>query len=217
MDFDQARINMIKQQIRTCGVHDETVLEVIAKTPRERFVPEPFKALAFADFPIPIGHGQFMLCPKEEAQILQSLQLKGDEKVLEVGTGSGYFTALLAQQAKQIISVDIIASFMTPAAKRLTELEISNTTFTSGNAALGWESYAPYDIIVITGSLRTLPRTFLEQLSVGGRLFAILGQEPAMTATLITHEAADHWQELPLFETVVTPLQEVQRPDPFIF
>ncbi len=217
MQLDQARDNMIKQQLRTWGVLDEDLLALIAQTPRENFVPEEYKSLAYADMNIPIGHEQKMLTPMEEARILQALAVKPHEKVLEVGTGSGYVTSLLAQQAKQVISVDIISDFMTPAAKRLADLSISNTTFITGNAAQGWAEDEPYDIIAVTGSLPFLPQAFRDQLKVGGRIFAIIGQAPAMEASLITRMDEDTWSQQGIFETVVPPLLEALQPEQFHF
>lgn len=217
MNIEQARTNMVKQQLRTGGVVDDRLLKIINKTPRENFVLPGYADLAYADTALPIGHGEFMLCPTEEAQILQALDIQPHERVLEIGTGTGYFTALLAQLAQQVVSVDIFSDFMTPAAGRFAQLGLSNTTFTSGNAAEGWDTHAPYDIIVITGSLPVLPPRFLEQLKLGGRLFGILGLAPAMEATMLTYEKPGQIRSQFLFETVVAPLRDLAATNRFQF
>lgn len=217
VDLEQARTNMLKQQVRTWGVLDPDILDLIATTPREAFVPDTFRELAFADFAIPIGHDQFMLPPKEEAFIIQALKIKPSDRVLEIGTGSGYMTALLAKQAAHVESVDIFAEFTKQAGQKLIELGIMNVTLTTADAATGWNHQAPYDVIVITGSLPILPRKFRDDLAVGGRLFAIIGMAPTMEATLWTRVSETSWSQEKLFETVVTPMINAPQLSAFKF
>lgn len=217
MDTNAAQANMLKQQIHTWDVLDEDVLQLLTKTPREHFVPNEYNRLAFADMQIPLAHEQNMMSPKVEARILADLQVQPSDKVLEVGTGSGYLTALLAQSAQYVYSLDIYDDFIEAAAKKLQELNIGNVTLQQGDAAQGWNKQQPYDIICITGSLPILPNTFLQQLKVGGRLFAIIGQQPAMQATLIVREDEKTWQQQHLFETSVSALLNAVQPDKFTF
>ena len=217
MDLEQARINMIKQQIHTCDVVDEHLLQVLNDIPRDQFVPAEMKNLAFADLCISLSHDQVMFCPKEEAQMLQALSIQSSDKVLEIGTGTGYVTALLASLAKQVTSVDIFSDFTQQAQTRLQQLELNNVTFATSNAVAGWPSAAPYDVIIITGSLLKIPDAFSEQLAAGGRLFAVLGEAPAMTACVLTQTDDGQWQSKKLFETVVPRLLESTAPPKFVF
>jgi len=203
-----ARENMIKQQCRTCDVLDERVLQLVNEVPREAFVPPAYSHLAYADYAIPIGHGHVMMPPGIEARLLQALALQSTDTVLEVGTGSGYLTALLARSASHVVSVDIHADFTAAAAGRLAELGITNVTLESGNAAAGWDKQAPYDVIVITGSLRTLAEDFQYSLNVGGRLFAVIGEGHVMEAMLITRVGDNEWTHEALFETSLPALEK---------
>lgn len=217
MNLEQARINMLKQQIRAWGVLDDQVLDILKTTPREEFVPSAFRKLAFADMNIPLGSGEIMLTPKEEAQMLQALTIESKDTVLEVGTGSGYTTALFAKLAKIVYSVDCNSAFVQEAQKKLNLLGISNIKIEIGNAAQGWDKYQPYDVIAVTGSLPILPEVFKHQLTIGGRLFAIVGKAPTMEALLISRIDERAWQTTKLFETVVPPLHNALQPEPFIF
>lgn len=217
MNIEEARINMITQQLRTWDVLDETVLNAVRTTPREEFVPAAYKNLAFADMNIPLAHGQTMLTPREEARLLQTLALQGTEVVLEVGTGSGYMTALLARLAKIVYSIDIFPDFTQQAQVKLATQNINNVTLLSADAARGWEQQGPYDAIIITGALPFLPESFRNSLKPGGRLVAILGQAPAMEATLIKRGERSGWTEEKLFETVVPTLINATQPSPFTF
>lgn len=217
MNIEQARINMIKQQLRTSYVLDEQILNAIIKIPREEFVPRNYKKLAFADMNIPLGHDQVMFTPMEEALILQALKLKPDEIVLEIGTGSGYMTALLAHFSRIVYSVEIFPDFCADAQRKLAQHQINNVAITEGDAAAGWEEQMPYDVIVISGSLPFLPDSFKNSIRVGGRIFVILGKKPAMEATVFTYTQSGQWQEQKLFETVIPPLVNALQPPDFVF
>lgn len=197
---------MIEQQIRTWEVLDQTVLDHIAEIHREDFVPENVKQLALADVSLPLAHGQVTMTPKVEARIVQSLAIRKTDKVLEVGTGCGYLTALLARFAAKVISVDIFPDFTREAAAKLSRYNINNVVLESGDAIRGWEKDAPYDVIVITGSVPALPSCFQEQLALNGRLFVIVGKSPVMEAMLITRTGPQDWASEGLFETDLPPL-----------
>ena len=211
MNFEQARHNMIEQQIRPWEVLDQRVLEVLAQVHREDFVPPQFRNLAFSDLSVPLGRGEVMMAPKVEARMLQALEVRADDTVLEVGTGSGYVTALLATLGRHVYSVEIAPEFKMDAARRLAAHGLDNVTLEVGDGATGWDRHGPYDVIAITGSLPTLPRNFEESLSIGGRLFAILGDSPVMSATLVTRVGEDEWAHETLFETDLPPLLNAPR------
>lgn len=217
MDFDSARFNMIEQQIRPAEVLDKAVLDVITNTPREAFVPQAYRNLAFVDTAIPLGHGQCMMTPIQEGKMLQALQVKKTDKILEVGTGSGYLTALLAKLGDHVFSVDMFQDFVSHAQNNLTNCGISNVTLEVGDASNGWESHAPYDVIAITGSLPLPPESFKHCLAVGGRLCAIIGDAPVMECTLITRSGDNEWKEEGIYETEVAPLINAPEPQRFVF
>lgn len=216
-NLEQFRFNMIEQQIRPWEVLDPVVLALLEEVPREHFVPAQYLGLAFADLEIPLGQGQSMLSPKLEARIVQSLDLKSTDKVLEVGTGSGYMTALLAKLAKEVISVDCVAEFTETARGKLAEHGIANATLLTGDAALGWPAQAPYDAIVLTGSVPVLPAALRQQLAVGGRLFVVVGEAPVMSATLIRRVSEDAFRTDVLFETCIPALTGALQPERFHF
>jgi protein-L-isoaspartate(D-aspartate) O-methyltransferase len=180
-------------------------------------VPENYKALAFADMEIPLGEAEIMLAPKIEARMLQALNVQAHELVLEVGTGSGYFTALLAKLARHVFSVEIHANLSKQAKTKLSQTHISNVTLEIGNAANGWPTHAPYDVIAITGSLPVLPMQFKQELKIGGRLIAIVGEAPAMEVLLIQRLSENEWRTTSLFETVVPALLCTAQPSKFVF
>jgi protein-L-isoaspartate(D-aspartate) O-methyltransferase len=213
---EQARFNMVEQQIRPWEVLDPAVLNTLKQVPREDFVPAQYTGLAFADLEIPIGHGQSMLSPKMEARIVQSLGLSKTDTVLEIGTGSGYMTALLAKLANHVVSVERIAELSETAAMKLAAHDISNVTLEVGDGALDWDA-GQYDAIVLTGSVGLLPESFQLQLKPGGRLFAVVGEAPAMEAMLVTCVSPSVYRRSPLFETFIPPLANAPRPDRFIF
>jgi len=206
MNIEQARHNMIEQQIRPWEVLDQRVLGILENAPREDFVPEDYRNLAFADLDIPLGHGQVMMAPKLEARMLQALNIKPTDVVLEIGTGSGYTTALLAKLGRHVLSVDIFPEFTESAGKKLAAQNIQNVTLETGDASSGWERHAPYDAIAITGSLPILPEPFQQSLNTGGRLFCIVGESPVMSAILITRVGEHKWAHETLFETNVPAL-----------
>jgi len=216
MSAETARYNMIEQQIRPWDVLDNTVLNLIADVPREEFVPAGFHNLAFADINIPLAHGEAMMSPKLEARMLQSLDIKPTETALEIGTGSGYVTALLAKLARHLYSVDIQEDFVNAARSKLSDDDVVNVTIDQGDAAAGWPQHGPYDVIAVTGSLPLLPDSLYESLKVGGRLFVIEGDSPAMVAKLITRLSDNEFQSENLFETDLPPLRNAQQPDRFI-
>ena len=217
MDIEQARYNMVEQQIRPWDVLDQDVLDLLFKVRREDFVPEPHRNLAFVDMEIPLGHGQAMWTPKLEARVIQELAVRPTDRVLEIGTGSGYFTALLASEAADVVSVEIVAEFTTTAAQKLHAHGFTNITLHSADAARDWADEAGFDVIVLTGSTPLLSDAFLRRLKAGGRLFAITGEAPVMQAQLITCTAPGATRSVTLFETCVTPLVNAPHPAAFVF
>lgn len=206
MDFEKARQNMIEQQIRTWEVLNQDVLDLLDVVHREDFVPAAYRRVALADVSIPIGHGEITMTPKAEARLVQSLLLTPDDKVLEIGTGCGYLTALLAKSAHSVVSVDIHGDFTEQARPKLNRHGIHNVTLETGDAVNGWPSGAPYDAIAVTGSVPVLTTAFQSQLSLGGRLFVIVGESPVMEARLITRIGEQEWASESLFETDLPPL-----------
>jgi len=217
MNLELARFNMVEQQIRTWEVLDQQVLDLLHRVRREDYVPQQYRALAFADMEIPLGHGEKMLAPKMEARILQELALKPGDKILEVGTGSGYMTALLASLGSHICSVDINAEFVQSARAKLTAHGIANVTLEAGDAARGWNRNGPYDVIALTGSVPVLPDAFLKSLLPGGRLIAVVGEPPVMEARLITCVAHGAYNTTRLFETCIAPLKNAILAEKFVF
>jgi protein-L-isoaspartate(D-aspartate) O-methyltransferase len=217
LDVERARFNMVEQQIRTWEVLDQRVLDLLFRVRREDYVPERYRALAFADLEIPIGHGEKMLAPKMEARMVQELALNPTDVILEVGTGSGYMAALLASLGGHVYSVDIIPEFTQTAAARLAQSGVSKVTLETGDAARGWERHAPYDAIAITGSLPLLPDAFPKSLKPGGRLIAVVGEPPVMEARLVTCVADGVYSTTGLFETCIAPLRNALQPERFVF
>ena len=209
MNIEQARFNMIEQQIRPWDVLDLDVLELLNVVKREDFVPAAYKNLAFVDTEIPLGGGECMLTPKLEARILQDVAVKKHENVLEIGTGSGYMAALLAHKARHLTSVEIVPQLKTLAEQTLAANGVTNVTVELGDGAQGWSKGAPYDVIVVSGALAVLPEALLQQVKVGGRILAIIGEAPIMSAQLITRSSDKAYDTRKLFETNVTPLQAV--------
>lgn len=216
-DFEQARVTMIESQVRTWEVLDQSVLDLLLVVRREEFVPEKHRALAFADMEIPLGHGEAMLSPKLEARMVQELGIRKTDKVLEVGTGSGYVTALCAKLGGQVVSVERIAEFSQSAARKLAGHGIQNVQLVVGEAAEGWPSAGPYDVILLTGSLPFLPDSLQNQLRSGGRLLAVVGEPPVMTAMLVTRISDHAFNSVRLFETGIPPLRNIRQPERFVF
>ena len=217
MDLEQTRFNMVAQQIRTWYVLDDNVLDLLYKVKREEFVPAENRAAAFVDMEISLGYGQVMLTPKMEARILQELHIKKTDKILEVGSGSGYMTALLADQGAHVYSVEIIPELKAMAENNLKAHNITNVTIEQGDAARGWAKHEPYDVIVLTASTPVLPATFQNSLNPGGRMFAIVGEDPVMEALLITCVAPGEFTTTQLFETSTAALVNAQQPARFSF
>jgi protein-L-isoaspartate(D-aspartate) O-methyltransferase len=214
MDIEQARYNMVEQQIRTWEVLDQQVLDQLFSVRREDYVPADYRSLAFADLEIPLPGGERMWQPKLEARVLQSLTLRKGESVLEVGTGSGYFTALLAASAGDVTSVEIDPALSTAAGAKLARHGARNVRLEVGDAARGWGNEL-YDAIVLTGSTPLLPERFLAQLKPYGRVFAIVGEAPAMTARLVAWTAPGARVTTDLFETGVAPRKNAATPAGF--
>lgn len=217
MDKHIAQNNMISQQLRTNTVLDTTILDLYQTIDRDAFVPATYRAFAYSDMQIPLAQGQTMLTPLEEALIMQALDLQGHETVLEIGTGTGFLTALLSKRSKQVITVDCFDEFTAKAKKNCAAFACNNIEFITGNAAQGWVDRAPYDIIVITGAIDKLTQTHMLQLHLGGKLFAITGKAPAMTGHLYQVDHNGKWSQTPLFETNVPLLIDKQRHQPFVF
>jgi protein-L-isoaspartate(D-aspartate) O-methyltransferase len=221
MNFEQARFNMVEQQIRTWEVLDQNVLDLLYAVPREDFVPSAYRMLAFTDMEIPLEQdarpGAHMMPPKMEARVVQELAVKKSDRVLEVGTGSGYLTALLAHRAAHVHSIEINPRLAEFGRANLSRHGVENVTLELGDAAHGWLAHAPYDAIVLCGSTPALPRILLDQLSTGGRLFAVVGNAPVMVARLVTCSAPDVFASVELFDTVIAPLVNAERPTRFEF
>lgn len=215
MNLEQARHNMIEQQLRPSEVLDQRVLDVFSEVQREDFVPGRYRQLAFADTAIPLGHGEAMMPPRLEARMVQSLTVGADDRVLEIGTGSGYVTAVLAHLARHVISVDIYADFTVEARSRLAARRVTDVSLETGDARLGWPVAAPYDVIAVTGSLIEVHEALLRQLAPGGRMFAVVGEPPTMEARLITRVGDREWSSEALFETSLPPLVGERRTVPF--
>ena len=216
INLQQARHNMVLQQIRPWDVLDQRVLDLLEEMPREDFVPESYRKLAYADIAVPLGHAEVMMPPRVEARMLQALNIQSSETVLEIGTGSGFTTALLAKLARHVFSVDIHAEFTEAAAQKLTAHGIINVSLETGDAARGWPNCGQVDVIAITGSLPLLPEAFEQSLKPGGRLFAIVGDSPAMEALLITRLSEDEFRRETLFETDLPALRNAPHPNRFV-
>ena len=217
MNVEQARFNMIEQQIRPWDVLDPVVLNLLSLVKREEFVPVAYKDLAFADTEVPLGKGQTMLAPKMDARILQELNLRNNDVVLEIGTGSGYMAALLAARAEFVYSVEIDPDLVELARKNLRKAGVANVSVDLGDAAQGWPLYAPYDVIVMSGSTPVLPESILRQLKFGGRLLAIVGEAPAMQVRLVTRNDENAFTTINVLETVVAPLSNATQREKFVF
>jgi protein-L-isoaspartate(D-aspartate) O-methyltransferase len=215
MNFEVARTQMLGQQLRAWEVLDDRVLRAFAETPRENFVPADYRDLAFADAEIPLGQGQSMLAPKVEGRILQALQVEPIDEVLVVGTGSGYLTACLARLAKRVTSVDIFPEFVAAAEPKIAACGIRNVELKVADA-FDLSYRARFDAIAITGSVLEIDQHFSGMLRPQGRLFVVVGREPAMEAQLITLQPDGTTTTDSLFETVLAPLINAERPEPFV-
>lgn len=217
MNFEKARFNMVEQQIRPWEVLDPDVLDLLMSVKREEFVPAAHRELAFADVEIPIGCGQVMLKPVIEGKVLQALRPAKSDQVLEIGTGSGWFAALLAARTEWVRTIEIESVLVKLASANLERNGVDNVVVVQGDGIAGWPERAPYDIIVVSGGLPFVPQALLEQLKVGGRLFAFVGEAPVMKARLITCEGEGRFRTEDIFETVVPMLQNAPQRDTFSF
>lgn len=211
LNFERARFNMVEQQIRPWEVLDARVLEVFESLPREAFVPKRHRNLAYADIQLPLPHDEVMMEPRLEARLLQALDPRPDECVLEIGTGTGYLTACLARLAGQVTSVDIEVEFRELAAAQLSAQAIRNVHLEVGDAAQKWDDGQRYDAIAVTGSLPELHKGYHHSLNIGGRLFVIVGEQPIMEALLITRMGENQWATESLLDTSIRPLRNARR------
>jgi len=216
MNFEQARFNMIEQQLRPGKVLDPDVLDTLSMVKREEFVPPAHRRLAFADTQIPLGGAARMFAPIVEALALQALAMKKHEHVLEVGTGSGYMAALLGAHADHVWSIEIDPQLADAARENLRRAGVTNVSVQTGNGLSGLAAHAPFDVIMVSGAVAEVPGVLLDQLKLGGRLFAITGAAPAMEAAVYTRTEKGV-QRRAVFETVVAPLSEAEPAPAFAF
>jgi protein-L-isoaspartate(D-aspartate) O-methyltransferase len=222
LDIERARANMIEQQVRTWEVLDLSVLELLAIVRREDFVPPELRTLAFTDMELPlridgVDTGEAMFAPKMEARFIQELALRPHENVLEIGAGSGYMAALAAHRAQGVVSVEIDPRLAAFAQANLRRAGIHNARVDLGDGARGWAARAPYDAIIVSGSLPALPDTLVQQLRIGGRMAVIVGEAPVMSAQIVTRVSEQATETLRIFETRVKPLRNAWRPSTFRF
>lgn len=217
IDIQKARFNMIEQQIRPWNVLDAGVLELLASVRRDAFVADAHKALAYADLEIPLAGGQCMLAPRLEARLLQDLNVKKTDKVLEIGTGSGFLTALLAHQASSVLSLELDPELVAFAKSNLQKAGITNADVRQGDGSKGAVAHGPFDVIVLGGSVADIPHHLLEQLKVGGRLAAIVGDEPVMCATFVTRTSATDFRTTQPWDCDAPRLQNFAEKSRFTF
>jgi protein-L-isoaspartate(D-aspartate) O-methyltransferase len=221
MNLEQARTNMVEQQIRTWEVLDQDVLDLLYAVPREEFVPLSCRNLAFTDMEIPIGEGEKMWAPKMEARVLQELAPRRSDRVLEIGTGSGYLTALLAHRSAHVYSIEIRPALAAFGKANIARHGVDNVTLVVGDGANGMPAGlaygGPYDIVVLTGSVPQIAGALLDSLAPGGRAFAVTGELPVMSAGIVTSSAPGALRTVELFETLIAPLANCKRPSRFTF
>lgn len=217
MNNHNARINMVKQQLRTGDVLNESILDLYDQIPRHEFVPDNFSHFAYSDMQIPLAHDQRMLTPLEEGRILQALNIKGHETILEIGTGTGFFTALLSKLCKKVISIDYFAEFTINATRKLKKHHCNNVELITGDACRGWLENAPYDVMVFTGAIEKLTETHKLQILPGGKLFTIEGKSPIMQSHLYEYNHDEVWHDSVLFETEIPLLVDNLRINEFVF
>ncbi len=217
MSIEQARFNMIEQQIRPWDVLDQGVLSLLAVVKREDFVPPEHRDMAFFDTEVPLGHGQFMLSPKVEGRFMQELDVRRHERVLQIGAGSGYLTALLAHKAREVVAVEIEPTLVSAAIANLRRAAITNASVLEGDASKSLPVSGPFDVIVLSGSVAAAPKSLLSELKVGGRLIGIIGQQPVMRATVITRVGEQEFRNTEVFDTVAPRLSGFGEPSRFAF
>lgn len=217
MNVEQARFNMIEQQIRPWDVLDPGVLTLLGVIKREDFVPAAYRAMAFMDTEVPLPGGQQMLAPRVEARLLQELNVRRHERVLEIGAGSGYMAALLSHKARQVVTLEIVPELARLAAENLRRAAVANVSVVEGDGSKRLPTAGPFDVILLSGSLSAVPQALLNELKVGGRLAAIVGQEPVMRATLVTRVGEAEFRSVELFDTVAPRLLGFDEPSRFHF
>ena len=217
MNFDQARQNMVENQVRPWEVLDGRVLDVLRHVRREDFVPAAHRQLAFADLNLPLGHGEVMMKPVVEGRVLQALALKPEDSVLEIGTGSGFLAACLAQLAAHVTSVDIHADFTATASQRLQAAGITNVQLQTGEAVNDWQPQGTFDAVIVTGAVYRIPDRMLGWLKPGGRLLVVRGESPVQQVLVLTHEGNGRYREESLFETDLPYLAHAEPPRRFVF
>lgn len=216
-NLELARDNMVENQIRTWEVLDASVLEVLGRLRREDFVPERFRGMAFVDVPLPLGHGEFMMKPVIEGRVLQALALENGQRVLEIGTGSGFLTACIASLAGDVVSIEQHADLAASAREKLAAAGISNARVETAEALTEYHSDERFDVVVLTGAVFALPDRVRQWVKPGGRLFAVVGESPAMQAMLHTRIDETHWESASLFETDIPYLNHASPPQRFTF
>ena len=216
MNIEIAREKMVEQQVRAWDVLSSSVLDVMASVPREHFVPRDYQSLAFADTEIPLGYGESMMTPTVEGRVLEAIALQGDERVLEIGTGSGFLTACMARLADHVTSIDIHETFVKRAIENLADARIDNVTLQAMDAMQELPA-GQFDAVVVTGSLPHFDPRFVESLADGGKLFVVVGSAPVMDARLVQRTGNSDWESTSLFETVLKPLLQSTEPAPFRF
>lgn len=214
---EQARFNMIEQQVRPWNVLDGEVLQLLSVVKRENFVPPAHKGIAFADLEVPLGHGQVMLAPRLEARLLQDLAIQKSDKVLEVGTGSGFMAALLGAQAQRVLSLELVPELVSMARDNLQRAGVGNVDVREADGSQGAAADGPFDVILLSGSVAVVPPALLQQLKVGGRLAAIVGDEPVMCATIITRTGEADFRTAQPWDTIAPRLQNFAEPSRFSF
>lgn len=220
MNFEKARFNMVEQQIRPWEVLDQRVLDLISASARDEFVPADYRGVAYSDTRIPLAHGESMMAPKVEGRILQALDITPSDRGLEIGTGTGYLSMLMAQSARLLTTIDLHEDFTQQAAKSLASRGITNVEFLTQDGCDGHAAGGPYDFIAVTGALcSTSPALnhYQEQLAIGGRLFAVVGEAPTMEARLITRKSETIFSANALFETDLKYLIGAEAPARFSF
>ena len=216
MNIQRARFNMVEQQVRPWEVLDRDVLDLMERAPRDAFVPAEYRRLAYADTAVSIGHGEVMLPPRVEGRLLQALRVGPDERVLEIGAGSGFLTWLLAQHAAHVTGIELKPALAERARANLAAHHAGNAAVVDGDGRRGWDRGAPYDAIAVGGSVPAPEPAFEEQLGVGGRLFVVIGTAPAMEAMLVQRTGEREWIRESLFETVLPPLAGADAPRRFV-
>jgi protein-L-isoaspartate(D-aspartate) O-methyltransferase len=221
MNTEQARFNMIEQQIRPWDVLDQGVLSLLAIVKREDFVPPAYRSMAFFDTEVPLSantkDGQHMLAPKVEARLLQELNVRRHERVLEIGAGSGYMAALLSHKARQVVTLEIDPTLAKMASENLKRAAITNVSVVEADGSKRLPTAGPFDVILLSGSVASVPQALLAELKVGGRLAAIVGQEPVMCAVLVTRVSETEYRSVNLFDTVAPRLSGFDEPSRFRF